>query len=244
MGLFSRNNDYKLLLEKYNGLENKYLLVKKECEELREALHKIKNEEGSVDQYSLDFVDELTDAKFIDYMRYVLSRLAYDNVDVLNTNDDLKVDILAEKDNIKYVIKCKKTLDLVNSDAVKEAYEGKKYCGRNVAVVITNGRFSDGAVELSRDTGVVLWDKEVLSEMLNKLKGLSKEQIDAGEVDPLYDEVLKFVVDNQKVSASLLQRKFKLGYNRASRLVDALEENGIVGPANGSNPREVLVERR
>ena len=70
-------------------LENKYLLVKKECEELREALHKIKNEEGSVDQYSLDFVDELTDAKFIDYMRYVLSRLAYDNVDVLNTNDDL-----------------------------------------------------------------------------------------------------------------------------------------------------------
>ena len=80
--------------------------------------------------------------------------------------------------------------------------------------------------------------------MLNKLKGLSKEQIDAGEVDPLYDEVLKFVVDNQKVSASLLQRKFKLGYNRASRLVDALEENGIVGPANGSNPREVLVERR
>ena len=85
MGLFSRNNDYKLLLEKYNELENKYLLVKKECEELREALHKIKNEEGSVDQYSLDFVDELTDAKFIDYMRYVLSRLAYDNVDVLNT---------------------------------------------------------------------------------------------------------------------------------------------------------------
>lgn len=244
MGLFSRNNDYKLLLEKYNELENKYLLVRKECEELREALHKIKNDEGCVDEYSLEFVDELSDAKFIDYMRYVLSRLAYDNVDVLNTNDDLKVDLLAEKDNIKYVIKCKKTLDLVNSDAVKDAYEGKKSCGRNVAVVITNGRFSDGAFELSRDTGVVLWDKEVLSEMLKKLKGLSKEQIDAGEVDPLYDEVLKFVVDNQKVSASLLQRKFKLGYNRAARLVDLLEERGIVGASNGSNPREVLVERR
>ncbi len=61
--------------------------------------------------------------------------------------------------------------------------------------------------------------------------------------DPLYNEIVEFVVKNQKASASLLQRKYKLGYNRAARIVDLLEERGIVGPQNGSKPREVLVEK-
>ncbi len=60
--------------------------------------------------------------------------------------------------------------------------------------------------------------------------------------DPLYNEVVEFVIKNQKASASLLQRRFKLGYNRAARIVDLLEERGIIGPQNGSKPREVLVQ--
>ena len=60
--------------------------------------------------------------------------------------------------------------------------------------------------------------------------------------DPLYNEIVKFVVTTGKASASLLQRKYKLGYNRAARIIDLLEERGIVGPQNGSKPREVLVK--
>jgi len=60
--------------------------------------------------------------------------------------------------------------------------------------------------------------------------------------DPLYNEIVDFVVTSGKASASLLQRRFKLGYNRAARIVDLLEERGIIGPANGSKPREVLVK--
>ena len=60
--------------------------------------------------------------------------------------------------------------------------------------------------------------------------------------DPLYDEIVEFVITSGKASASLLQRRFKLGYNRAARIVDLLEERGIIGPANGSKPREVLVK--
>lgn len=60
--------------------------------------------------------------------------------------------------------------------------------------------------------------------------------------DPVYDEVLKFTLDTGKVSASLLQRRFRLGYNRAARIIDLLEERGIIGPQNGSKPREVLVK--
>ena len=60
--------------------------------------------------------------------------------------------------------------------------------------------------------------------------------------DPMYDQIVEFAIETGKVSASLLQRRFRLGYNRAARVVDLLEERGIVGPANGSKPREVLVK--
>ena len=65
-----------------------------------------------------------------------------------------------------------------------------------------------------------------------------KEEYD----DPLYDDIVEFVVTTGKASASLLQRRFKLGYNRAARVIDLLEERGIIGPMNGSKPREVLVK--
>ena len=64
----------------------------------------------------------------------------------------------------------------------------------------------------------------------------------ANDEDPLYNQIVEFVIENQKASASLLQRRFKLGYNRAARLIDMLEERGIIGPPNGSKPREVLVQ--
>ena len=62
--------------------------------------------------------------------------------------------------------------------------------------------------------------------------------------DPLYNEIVEFAMETGKVSASLLQRRFRLGYNRAARIVDQLEERGIIGPANGSKPREVLVGKK
>ena len=65
-----------------------------------------------------------------------------------------------------------------------------------------------------------------------------KEEYD----DPLYNEIVEFAIQTGKVSTSLLQRRFRLGYNRAARVVDLLEERGIVGPPNGSKPREVLVK--
>ena len=61
--------------------------------------------------------------------------------------------------------------------------------------------------------------------------------------EPLYNEIVDFVVETGKASASLLQRRFRLGYNRAARCIDLLEERGIVGPQNGSKPREVLVKK-
>ena len=58
--------------------------------------------------------------------------------------------------------------------------------------------------------------------------------------DPLYDQALEIVIQAGKASASYIQRKLSIGYNRAARLVEEMEERGIVGPANGSKPREII----
>ncbi|MFH1575864.1 MAG: DNA translocase FtsK 4TM domain-containing protein [Candidatus Nealsonbacteria bacterium] len=61
------------------------------------------------------------------------------------------------------------------------------------------------------------------------------------EGDPLYEEAKKLVIDAKKASASLLQRRLRVGYARAARLIDILEERGVVGPGEGAKPREILV---
>lgn len=65
-------------------------------------------------------------------------------------------------------------------------------------------------------------------------------QNDGDGSDPMYEKAVEIVVSSRKASASYLQRKLKLGYNRAARLVEEMERRGIVGPANGSKPRELI----
>lgn len=64
-----------------------------------------------------------------------------------------------------------------------------------------------------------------------------------GDEDELYEEALRVVVEAKKASASLLQRRLKIGYARAARLLDIMEERGIVGPADGAKPREVYLDK-
>ena len=59
--------------------------------------------------------------------------------------------------------------------------------------------------------------------------------------DELYDEAVQLVVEMQTASVSMLQRRFRVGYTRAARLIDAMEMNGVVGAYEGSKPREVLI---
>lgn len=66
--------------------------------------------------------------------------------------------------------------------------------------------------------------------------------MDMSEMDPLFDEAARLLVSAQQGSTSLIQRKMKLGYNRAGRIIDQLEQTGIVGPFEGSKAREVIVK--
>ena len=89
------------------------------------------------------------------------------------------------------------------------------------------------------DETLTMSDEEMnATTMTNEVEG---QDYDPGE-DPLYNQVVEYVITSKKASTSLIQRRFRIGYNRAANLVDKLEERGIVGPQNGSKPREVLVE--
>lgn len=84
---------------------------------------------------------------------------------------------------------------------------------------------------------------EKFTNLTEKPQGSSSyDEKDDQYDDPLYNEIVDFVIKSGKTSASLLQRKYRLGYNRAARMIDLLEQRGIVGPPNGSKPREVLVK--
>ena len=67
------------------------------------------------------------------------------------------------------------------------------------------------------------------------------EAAEAEDRDDLFDEAVRFVVQSGQASTSMLQRRFRIGFSRAGRLVDVMERDGIIGPADGSKPREILV---
>jgi S-DNA-T family DNA segregation ATPase FtsK/SpoIIIE len=81
-----------------------------------------------------------------------------------------------------------------------------------------------------------------LPEFVDENAKQDDDDFDIGDRDSMFDEAAHIIVMHQQGSASLLQRKLKLGYNRAGRIVDQLEKVGILGPPEGSKPRKVLVK--
>ena len=81
---------------------------------------------------------------------------------------------------------------------------------------------------------------EILMEGLELPKTIGISQFQEFEEDPLYESAKRVVIESKKASASLLQRRLRIGYARAARLLDILEKNGIVGAADGAKPREIL----
>ena len=87
--------------------------------------------------------------------------------------------------------------------------------------------------------------KEEVKYEENIMDTISKVNMEkSSDEDELLSEAIEFVVESGQGSASMLQRKFKIGFNRAARLIDSMEERGIVGPNEGSKPRKVLMSKQ
>jgi len=99
-----------------------------------------------------------------------------------------------------------------------------------------------GVVAFIKKRNPKLSDHIIMSETLEDEKSIVGIDFDSDEEndDPLYEDAKRAVMDAGKASTSYLQRRLKVGYSRAARLIDILEERGVVGPADGSKPREIL----
>lgn len=97
-------------------------------------------------------------------------------------------------------------------------------------------------IDYLKSQGEVAYEEDVLSQPISSQSGSKTVIVNGDERDELFDEAVKIVVANKKGSTSLLQRQLKVGFSRAGRIMDQLEKANIVGPNQGSKPRDVLID--
>ncbi|MFC1480543.1 DNA translocase FtsK, partial [Candidatus Omnitrophota bacterium] len=142
-----------------------------------------------------------------------------------------------------------KVASKVDSRTVLDANGAEKLLGRGDMLLMEPGetaliRGQCSLVEDSEIRDVVQFIKsqagsqyieEAVEKQETKTFGVEQEK------DELYREAIKIVIGTKQASVSMIQRKLRVGYTRAARMIDIMEEEGIVGPYNGSKPREILV---
>src|SRR3989338_192939 len=145
-----------------------------------------------------------------------------------------------------------KVASKVDSRTVLDANGADKLLGRGDLLFMRPGES-----RLIRAQGPLLKDDEI-EKVVNFIKAqaepvyeetILKEQskqasISDREKDELFDEAARIILESNQASVSILQRKLMLGYTRAARIIDSMEEEGIVGPYQGSKPRKILVDRQ
>ncbi|MBN2331900.1 MAG: DNA translocase FtsK 4TM domain-containing protein [Deltaproteobacteria bacterium] len=116
-----------------------------------------------------------------------------------------------------------------------------------------NDREIRRVTDFLKKQGKPQYDDDMLKKQEEELAKSRKERnkaalaVDGGEsdeegYDELYDQAVAFVAEVKTASASLIQRKFRIGYNRAARIIETMEAEGVIGPAEGSKPRKVLID--
>lgn len=112
-----------------------------------------------------------------------------------------------------------------------------------------------GSLNIRRIQGAFISEEEVLN-IVNELRKNSppdyredilsyegSERLDMDDNDPIFDDAVEIVLRTKRASASFLQRRLKIGYNRAARIIELMEERGIIGPPRGSKPREIFIDQ-
>lgn len=154
-----------------------------------------------------------------------IDELDFGSVILFKSNNDFKYNKVTDNDIL-----------LGNGDMFCKLY-GEKEISRLQAPYVTFEE-SKRIVDSIRENNVFSeYNYDVTKSILEQ-----KNRNDNVEKDVLYDEILNYAIKVGQISASIIQRKYLIGYNRAAHIIDMLEENGIVGPAKGSKPRDVLVK--
>ena len=98
---------------------------------------------------------------------------------------------------------------------------------------------TSSVVDFLKKQGASSYDETIIEEIEKEANG--QDDGENGDYDERYDEAVQFVTESGQASISAVQRRLRIGYNRAARIIETMEREGIVGPADGAKPREVLV---
>ncbi len=253
---------------RYDSLEEKNVRNITGYNEWVEKENKVRSEEDKIPKmpYIVVIVDELADLMMVagkeveDSIMRITQKARAAGIHLIVATQRPSTDVITGvvKANIPSRISFAVSSG-IDSRTILDAVGAEKLLGKGDMLFLPMGEssperiqgayVSDEELELLVDYAVKQ-QKAQFDEKFMNLEAAKEQGNAGGEVnikeeeydDPLYDEIVEFVITSGKASASLLQRRFKLGYNRAARIVDLLEERGIIGPANGAKPREVLVK--
>ena len=200
--------------------------------------------------------------EFETYICDIFIKLGYYS-NVTKATRDEGADIIAKKDNIRYAIQCKNYKEPVGNHAIQEVFSAKTIYNCDKAIVISNSTFTNQAISQASKLNVILIDRNALIQLLHETFKSDFSNIDLenqfiisesthknfldfeedDDIDPLLMEAIEIVIDIGQASTSLVQRKLKVGYARAGRIIDQMEARGIISEFEGTNPRQVLITR-
>lgn len=157
--------------------KNSFGLSIQEAKEYVEKLEKEIRENNIVQKQSrvsvnINAIDGMEGHEFEHFCADLLRKTGFSNVKVTPGSGDQGVDILAEKEGIKYAIQCKNYANALGNTPVQEVSAGKQFYSCHVGVVMTNSTFTQGALQLATATNVLLWDRRKLDELITKAGGL------------------------------------------------------------------------
>lgn len=111
-------------------------------------------------------MDIMDGGEFENFCAEILMEKGYENVEVTKGSGDQGVDIIAEKDGIRFAVQCKCYSNTVGNKAVQEVYSGKNFYNCQIGVVMTNNYFTKSAIELAASNGTILWDRDYLNKFI------------------------------------------------------------------------------
>lgn len=149
---------------KYNCLSSQYSFSTEALESLL-----LEYEIKFAAQKDLCFITDMEGHSFEYWCADLLRNCGYQNVEVTKGSGDQGVDIIAEKDDLRYAIQCKRYASKLSNKPIQEIYAGKSLYNCDVGVVMTNSHFTSGAVELASATGTLLWDIDEIKHMINTI---------------------------------------------------------------------------
>ena len=237
-----------------NEMEERYSLLAKEAVRNIEAY----NEKHERLPYIIVIVDELADLMAIaaNQIENAITRLAQLSravgIHLVLATQRPSVDVVTGVIKANFPARISfKVASKVDSRTVLDMNGADKLLGKGDMLFLKPGTSKPIRVQ-----GSLLQDKEierVVSFAKSQSEPLYNEEIlkeqaksfaySDAEKDELFDEAVRLILESNQASVSILQRRMRLGYTRAARLIDMMEQEGIVGPYQGSKPRKILVER-